>query len=307
VKKFLIFLFVFFTGFNFLSFAKDENKIVVKIENELITSYDVKNKILTSLVLSNSEITQENINKLKRKSLEELISNRLKRIELSKYSLKKNNVKINSYLNSISSNDINGLKSKFEINNINFEIFLEEVDTEFRWRNLIYNNYSKKINIDPKVIQKEVKKMIKNEKKTIKFNLSEIEIFIENNQLDNEKIILLQKHIKDFGFEDAVSKFSISNTSNNNGNLGWINSNSIANDILKYLNEIEIGEVTKPFKKQGKIIFLKINDKKVSNPSEINVEKMTTELVEKKKNELFDLYSNSLLSKLKNTKFIEYY
>ena len=307
MKKFLIFLFVFFTGFNFLSFAKDENKIVVKIENELITSYDVKNKILTSLVLSNSEITQENINKLKRKSLEELISNRLKRIELSKYSLKKNNVKINSYLNSISSNDINGLKSKFEINNINFEIFLEEVDTEFRWRNLIYNNYSKKINIDPKVIQKEVKKMIKNEKKTIKFNLSEIEIFIENNQLDNEKIILLQKHIKDFGFEDAVSKFSISNTSNNNGNLGWINSNSIANDILKYLNEIEIGEVTKPFKKQGKIIFLKINDKKVSNPSEINVEKMTTELVEKKKNELFDLYSNSLLSKLKNTKFIEYY
>ena len=307
MKKFLIFLFVFFTGFNFLSFAKDENKIVVKIENELITSYDVKNKILTSLVLSNSEITQENINKLKRKSLEELISNRLKRIELSKYSLKKNNVKINSYLNSISSNDINGLKSKFEINNINFEIFLEEVDTEFRWRNLIYNNYSKKINIDPKVIQKEVKKMIKNEKKTIKFNLSEIEIFIENNQLDNEKIILLQKHIKDFGFEDAVSKFSISNTSNNNGNLGWINSNSIANDILKYLNEIEIGEVTKPFKKQGKIIFLKINDKKVSNPSEINVEKMTTELVEKKKNELFNLYSNSLLSKLKNTKFIEYY
>ena len=307
MKKFFIFLFVFFTGFNSLSFAKDENKIVVKIENELITSYDVKNKILTSLVLSNSEITQENINKLKRKSLEELISNRLKRIELSKYSLKKNNVKINSYLNSISSNDINGLKSKFEINNINFEIFLEEVDTEFRWRNLIYNNYSKKINIDPKVIQKEVKKMIKNEKKTIKFNLSEIEIFIENNQLDNEKIILLQKHIKDFGFEDAVSKFSISNTSNNNGNLGWINSNSIANDILKYLNEIEIGEVTKPFKKQGKIIFLKINDKKVSNPSEINIEKMTTELVEKKKNELFNLYSNSLLSKLKNTKFIEYY
>ena len=307
MKKFLIFLFVLFSYFDFISFAKDENKIVVKIENELITSYDVKNKILTSLVLSDRAINQKNINELKRKSLEELILNRLKEIELSKYSLKKDDAKINSYLNSISSNNISELKSKFKVNKINFEIFLEEIETEFRWRNLIYNNYSKKINIDPKVIQKEVKKMIKNEKKTIKFNLSEIEIFIENNQLDNEKIILLQKHIKDFGFEDAVSKFSISNTSNNNGNLGWINSNSIANDILKYLNEIEIGEVTKPFKKQGKIIFLKINDKKVSNPSEINVEKMTTELVEKKKNELFDLYSNSLLSKLKNTKFIEYY
>ena len=34
---------------------------------------------------------------------------------------------------------------------------------------------------------------------------------------------------------------------------------------------------------------------------------MTRELVDEKKNELFVLYSNSLLSKLKNTKFIEYY
>ena len=81
-------------------------------------------------------------------------------------------------------NQIIHLTITFCFNNINFEIFLEEVDIEFRWRNLIYNNYSKKINIDPKVIQKEVKKMIKNEKKTIKFNLSEIEIFIENNLIN---------------------------------------------------------------------------------------------------------------------------
>ena len=307
MKKFLIFLFVLFSYFDFISFAKDENKIVVKIENELITSYDVKNKILTSLVLSDRAINQKNINELKRKSLEELILNRLKEIELSKYSLKKDDAKINSYLNSISSNNISELKSKFKVNKINFEIFLEEIETEFRWRNLIYNNYSKKISIDPNVIQEEIKKMIQDKKKIIKFNLSEIEISIENDGLDNEKIINLQNYIKDFGFEDAVIKFSISNTSNNNGKLGWINSNSIANDILKYLSEIKIGEVTKPIKKQGKIIFLKINDKKVSNPSEIDIEKMTTELVDEKKNELFVLYSNSLLSKLKNTKFIEYY
>lgn len=307
MKKFLIFLFVLFSYFDFISFAKDENKIVVKIENELITSYDVKNKILTSLVLSDRAINQKNINELKRKSLEELILNRLKKIELSKYSLKKDDAKINSYLNSISSNNISELKSKFKVNKINFEIFLEEIETEFRWRNLIYNNYSKKISIDPNVIQKEIKKMIQDKKKIIKFNLSEIEISIENDGLDNEKIINLQNYIKDFGFEDAVIKFSISNTSNNKGKLGWINSNSIANDILKYLSEIKIGEITKPIKKQGKIIFLKINDKKVSNPSEIDIEKMTRELVDEKKNELFVLYSNSLLSKLKNTKFIEYY
>ena len=45
------------------------NKIVLKVENEIITNYEVKNKILTSLVLAGDEITQENINKLKKQAL----------------------------------------------------------------------------------------------------------------------------------------------------------------------------------------------------------------------------------------------
>ena len=65
------------------------NKIVLKVENEIITNYEVKNKILTSLVLAGDEITQENINKLKKQALESLIQNKLKIIELKKYKIKK--------------------------------------------------------------------------------------------------------------------------------------------------------------------------------------------------------------------------
>ena len=44
-------------------------KIVVKIENELITSYDIKNKIISTLLLNNKQINQENIDNLKKRSL----------------------------------------------------------------------------------------------------------------------------------------------------------------------------------------------------------------------------------------------
>ena len=65
--------------------------------------------------------------------------------------------------------------------------------------------------------------------------------------------------------------------------------------------------MSEPIKKQDKIIFLKLNDKKISNYSDINIDQLQKELIEQKRNELFLLYSNSLLSKLRNTKFIEYY
>ena len=71
------------------------NKIVLKVENEIITNYEVKNKILTSLVLSGDQITQENINNLKKRALESLIENKLKIIELKKFKIEKNISQIN--------------------------------------------------------------------------------------------------------------------------------------------------------------------------------------------------------------------
>ena len=50
---------------SFTSHASN-TKIVVKIENELITTYDIKNKIISTLLLSEKEISQKNINDLKK-------------------------------------------------------------------------------------------------------------------------------------------------------------------------------------------------------------------------------------------------
>ena len=83
---------------------------MVKIENEIITNFDVQNKIISSLIVAKKEISQQNINNYKKVSLENLIQNRLKKIELKKYNIKKDNEQINLYLNSISSNDVESLK-----------------------------------------------------------------------------------------------------------------------------------------------------------------------------------------------------
>ena len=69
---------------------------------------------------------------------------------------------------------------------------------------------------------------------------------------------------------------------------------------------MKIGEISEPIIKQDKIIFLRLDDKKISNVSEGNFETLREKVINQKKNELFNLYSSSYLSKLRNTKFIEY-
>ena len=306
-KFFYIFFAIILFFFQLNLYAKKSLNIIAKIDNELITSYDVKNKIITTLFLSKKELNQENINSLKKIALENLIINRLKKIELNKYDIKRNDRQINAYLNSISSNDIPSLEKSFEINGLDFKAYKNELDIEFKWRNLIFNKYSNKINIDPDDLIQQLPKKIEQQESSIEFNLSEIEILSSDPNLEKEIIPQILEEIKQTGFENAVLKFSIASSSSNQGNLGWINSNSLSEDLLEIIGKLEVGEVTKPIKKNDKIIFFKLIDKKIISTSSKDIENLKKELIEQKKNELFRLYSSSFLSKLRNSKLIEYY
>tara|TARA_B100000242_G_C43031278_1_gene480476 strand:+ start:163 stop:1092 length:930 start_codon:yes stop_codon:yes gene_type:complete len=288
------------------SMAKIENKIVLKVENEIISNYEVKNKILSSLILNNQEINQKNIDNIKKQALESLILFKLKKIELSKYNFKNNPKQINEYLNLISSNDVATLKDKFEKNNLDYALFLEEIETQFKWQQFIYKIYSNKIKIDENSINLEIENLANNQKKIEEFRISEIEVLLNNNDKDKETILEIKENIKSEGFELTAIKYSTSLSSEKRGDLGWINSKSLSPRIYSIVSKMKIGEISEPILSQNSLLFLKIVDKRLSEPKKIDLVKLRENLINNKKNELFNLYSRSHLSKLKNTSLIEY-
>ena len=114
IKVFIGILILFIIVFNNKSFAKIESNIVIKIENEIITYFEIKNKILSTLLLTNQEINQESINNQKKRALDLLIQHKLKKIELAKYKIPNDIKQVNNYLRSISSNNIDKLKEEFK-------------------------------------------------------------------------------------------------------------------------------------------------------------------------------------------------
>ena len=282
------------------------SKIIVKVEDEIITNYDLKNKILITLILANQEINQQNIDELKKAVLDQLINLKLKKIELLKYKIKKDEGRINSYLKSISGNNIQNFKNKFFENNLDFELFLDEVDTEIRWQQLIYTLYGKKIDINEATIDVEVEKIIKERSNVEEFELYEIEISSNLDVPEKQIIEDILKKINTIGFENSALNFSASTTSSQKGYLGWINGKTLSKEIYLILSKMKIGEVSKPIKKQNNILFLKLNNKRTIKPEQLEIKKLKSDIIEKKKAGLFNLYSQSRLSKLKNNSFIQY-
>ena len=170
VKNFLILF--FFLG-NAQAF--EDNKIVIKVNEKIITSYEIKNKINTELVLRNLAFNQPNIDKIKNLAVQNLIEIRIKEREIDRYnSISYNNVDISKKLEEISSGNVNKLKEKFLEFNLDYEIFLKELKIQTAWQRVIIRLFQNKVKIDEKEILKEINDL-KNERANIKeYNLSEI-------------------------------------------------------------------------------------------------------------------------------------
>ena len=299
-----VFFFIFFV-FNFSFLKGIENKIIAIVNNEPITSYELKNKILTKLILSNQIINQEIIDQSKNAAIKSLINVKLKKFEIDKYKIKPDLNNINSHLNKISLNNIEALKQKFTDNSIDYQIFLNEVKVELAWQQLIYSRYKNKVKIDENLINNELQELIKNRKKQNEYKLSEIEIEITDENKD-KAVNEVMKEIDSIGFEKTARKLSISSTAINNGNLGWVNSISLSKQMNDILSKMKINEISKPIATLNNVLFFKITDKRSVSANNLNIDDLKKNLINNKTNELFKLYSNNHLSKIRSTSFIKF-
>ena len=100
-------------------------------------------------------------------------------------------------------------------------------------------------------------------------------------------------------------KYSISTSSLDGGNIGWINSRSLSKKILDILNEMNINDISQPIIQTNTTTILKLLDKKTIDIKNTDIDKLKKRLVKAKRNELLNLYSNNYLSKLRNNALIE--
>ncbi len=151
-----------------------------------------------------------------------------------------------------------------------------------------------------------IKKKITNEvtnKKTKIFKLSEILFKLDKDENLIEKFEKIKKSISKNGFENAALIYSLSDSSNNGGNLGWINSNAISANILNKLSSININEFTNPIIVPSGFLILKISDFKVEKNLG-NIKEEVEKIINNKVNEQINQYSNLYINKLKKDTII---
>jgi peptidyl-prolyl cis-trans isomerase SurA len=295
------FFLIFILCFAFNNAVSIETRIIHNIQNEIITNIDIKNEFKYLVALNNSlkELDKEKILSI---SNESIIRQKIKKIEISK-NFKE--IKLDEEYSNIL---LKNIYSRLDLKTIDeFKIYLENYDLTINdvkykltidalWNELIIQKYKSKITINESEIKK---KILKNAKLQFKeYRLSEIIFEVTSKEEIKRKYDEVIKSIKMIGFQNSVATYSFSESAKIGGDIGWINENSLSNEIKENINNLQIGDLTKPIVLSNGILILKLINVKKSETT-INIENEFKKAFNYERNRQLNQYSKIHYNKIK--------
>tara|TARA_B100000674_G_C37937796_1_gene961187 strand:+ start:1414 stop:2337 length:924 start_codon:yes stop_codon:yes gene_type:complete len=294
----IAFFFIFLILVSTIKSFSFENKILLKIDNEIITTIDVKNEAnyLSLLVKDFEQLEGKKIYEI---SLNSLIREKVKEIELRKHfkslEVKEDflNPRIKIFMKKLNFNNHQEFENYINSKNINFKSIKKKISHELLWNKLIYDKFNSNVRIN----KEEIKKNIKINSKQTEYLLSEILFNIDNIKKLDDKFKDIKKIILNEGFVKAALISSDSDSAKNNGLIGWVKENSISKNINNKLKKINKGEFTDPIKVPGGFIILYIND--IRTIENKNIDKQLNLIIKEKTNNQLNQFSNIYFNKIK--------
>ena len=263
-KKIVVFFTLIILNFSF-EIANSEIFIKAKVNNQIITNIDVKNEKNYLLALNPNlrNLSEENKN---RYAIDSLINEKIKKMEIERryeITVNKNVIKkiINDLYSKLGISDVEAFKQYLSNYSINLDLVTRKISIEVAWNDYILNRFNNLILVDEVKIRKKINQL--SEKNSIEnILLSEIIFTIKENEKLEKKFSTIKDSINNIGFEETAKLYSVSESKNNGGKIGWVYKSQLSEKISSEIDKINIGEFTSPITTPGGFIILKIINKK---------------------------------------------
>ena len=306
--KTLIFVIIFF-GFINKAFSNENILIKIKIDNEIITNFDLE-KEKKYLIALNPNLKNLKKNLQIKIAKDSIIKEIIKKNEIKKYfKFDQRNEIIDIFIKNLYSKlgltDENSFENYLNDFNWTLDEIKKKIEIETLWNQLIFDKYSKQVQINEVKLKKKIEDSQKNEFKTL-YNLSEIVFNIEKNKTLESTISSINGSILEIGFDNTANLYSISDSAKVGGKIGWIDENSLSSNLINSLKSLKKGQYSKPISLSSKFMILKINDIKKEKKM-IDKDKELKKLILSEENRQLNNFSKIYFDKLKiNTKINEF-
>tara|TARA_B100000123_G_scaffold13165_1_gene9868 strand:- start:368 stop:1303 length:936 start_codon:yes stop_codon:yes gene_type:complete len=310
MKKFNSLFYIIIAILIFENTYAENISIIYTVDNEPITTVQIKNEI-TYLKLINKSLEKMEDKSLVVYASKSILREKIKEVEISKYFKFGLNDELifrnmQNLYKSIGLNTQNEFDNLLKNLNLSKNFVKKKIEIELLWNRLIYEKFKDKLSINEDQIKKDLESRLMNEAKDIvEYKLSEILFTLSSKDKAKEEIEKIKKSINDVGFENAAIIYSLSNTASKGGSIGWIKETQLSKKILENIENLNFDEISEIIDvSSGKLILI-LRDKR-SVKEEISFEKEFEKSLLAERNKQLNQFSSIYFKKVElNTKINE--
>ena len=247
--------------------TQDIQAISAIVNDEVISRYDVQQRVQLIVSTSGIKPTQENIKRLETQALRSLVNEKIQLQEAIKLDVPSSDDEVNLMLERIANgNQMSGQEILQQINSqgVRAETLLNQIKAELLWNKIVRGRYGSYINVNEDEVSIVYDRTMESIGKD-QYDISEIFIGYENEQEQQEANILANKLVEQLrsgaAFAAVAQQFSQTASSGQGGYIGWVTEGQLDNEIIDSLKELKKDEISNPINTVAGFYVIKLNDK----------------------------------------------
>ena len=265
--KYIFLIFFLIANFNENLKSQDIQAIAVIVNDEVISRYDVNQRVRLILVTSGIPATEENVKRIEEQAIKALIDEKIQIQEAIKLEVPDSPDEINLMLDNIARGNqttAEGILESITSQGVNSETLLSQIKSELLWNKIVRGRFGSYINISDEEVNIIYDRTIQNINNS-QYDISEIFIGFEDESEEKEAKELterLTEQLKnEIAFEPVAQQFSQAPSSGQGGFIGWVSEGQLDPDIISNIKNLEIGSVSDPIKTVNGYYIIKLNGK----------------------------------------------
>lgn len=243
--------------------------IVATVNDQIITSFDLRQRMLMIIAMSQVQPTEENIPAIQQQALNALIEERLQVQEMAKYpDLQISDQEVDE--------DIARMAEDAGTTPQNYMRFLEQggirpsnmreqLRTEIGWRALVGGRFNTRAKVSRAAVDQAMRQLTEAASKP-QFLVGEI--YLEAARVGGQQAAmngaeqLVQQMVAGAPFQAVARQFSAAPSAARGGDAGWVVQGTVQAPLQAAMDQLEVGQLSRPIPVEGGVYIIYMRDKR---------------------------------------------
>ncbi len=242
--------------------------VVALVNDSLITSFDLRQRMLLLVAMTQLQPTEENLPAIQRQALNALIDERLQAQELARYELRLTDEDVEAEIEEMARQSGVTARDYYEYLaeiGVQPETLREQIRVQEGWRILVQGRYINRARVSRTQVQQTLDRLASVAARE-QYLLGEV--YLEASRVGGMQRAmdganqLVQQMLQGAPFQAVARQFSAAPSAESGGDAGWVVLDDLRPELRTAVQQMEPGQLSRPIQVQDGVYILFVRDRR---------------------------------------------